>query len=200
VAVVLTAALGVGLARRAGSVPRIGVATAAAALPQTDLALGVTASPGDLSAGGWVAESAVPWTYAYQYLAGGANTGSGWETWNSQGQFPIYYAEAAQAQHVIPVFSYYMLLQSNGPCGTCSEAQKDLAHLDDPSTMSSWYQDFTTLMKRLGGGAHDGVTGYGGPAIVHVEPDLSGYAEQAVLDPTDHCFGFCTGADNDPAT
>jgi hypothetical protein len=31
-----------------------------------------------------------------------------------------------------------------------------------------------------------------------VEPDLSGYSQQAVLDPTNHCFGFCTSQGNNP--
>jgi hypothetical protein len=53
-------------------------------------------------------------------------------------------------------------------------------------------------MKRLGTGTYDGVAGYGKDAIVHVEPDLSGYAENAVLAPTTKCFGFCTGTGNDP--
>ena len=48
-------------------------------------------------------------------------------------------------------------------------------------------------MQRLGTGTYGGVAGYGGKSIVHVEPDLSGYAEQAVLDPS-HCFNlFGTG-------
>jgi hypothetical protein len=167
--------------------------TPASALPRSTLALGVTASPEDLAAGGWVPESGVPWTYTYQYLSGGANTGAGWRTWNAGGQFPVLYAQSARARGAIPVFSYYMLLQSNGPCGSCAEAQKDLAHLNDPSTMTAWYQDFATLMERLG------PSGYGGPVIVHVEPDLSGYAEQATIDPGADCFSFCTGGGNNPA-
>jgi hypothetical protein len=195
--VVLAAVTGTALAR---SKPSAAAPVApGSALPQGVLALGVSASPTDLATGGWVPQSGVPWTYTYQYLAGGANTGSGWQSWNAQGQFPIYYAQAAHAQHAIPVFSYYMLLQSNGPCSGCGEAQKDLSHLDDPTTMASWYQDFATLMQRLGPGTYNGVTGYGGPVIVHVEPDLSGHAEQAVIDSTADCFGFCTGGGNNPA-
>ena len=60
------------------------------------------------------------------------------------------------------------------------------------------YGDFTTLMKRLGSGTWGGVTGFGGPVIVQVEPDLSGYANQAVLDNA-HCYGQCSGQGDDPS-
>jgi hypothetical protein len=183
VAALLPLALPTGAASAAGG--------ASAALPQGHLALGLAAGPPDLAAGGWVPASGVRWDYAYQYLAGGANTGGGWQTWNAGGQFPVLYARSARSAGAVPVFPYYMLLQSNGPCGSCGEAQKDLAHLDDPAVMAAWFSDFATLMHRLG-------SDYGGPAIVHVEPDLSGYAEQAVIDPANHCYGHCSGAGNDP--
>src|SRR5947199_7149432 len=81
-----------------------------------------------------------------------------------------------------------MLLQSNGPCGGCDEPSRDLANLDDTGVMSAYFADFTTLMQRLG-------TDFGGTTIVHVEPDLSGYANQAVLD-NSRCAGHCTGQGN----
>jgi len=156
-------------------------------------ALGVSAAPNDT----WMPRSGIAWDYAYQYLAGGVNTGSGWRTWNDRGQFPLWYAQGAAKNHYVPVLTYYMLLQSNGPCGGCDEAQKNLSHLNDAGVMAAFFEDFAALMQRLGGGAHDGIGGYGGPAIVHVEPDLSRYAMQAVLDAS-HCFGFCAGSGNDP--
>ncbi|HEX6513081.1 MAG TPA: hypothetical protein VF157_12315, partial [Chloroflexota bacterium] len=107
-------------------------------------------------------------------------------------------AQAAAKNHYLPVFSYYMLLQSNGPCSGCGEAQKDLSHLNDPAVMAAFYQDFAKLMRRLGPGTSDGLAGFGGTAIMHVEPDLSGYAMHAVLDGS-QCFGFCTGSGNDPS-
>jgi hypothetical protein len=142
--------------------------------------------------------SGIPWDYSYQYLSGGVNTGSGWETWNTGGQFALYYAQGAASHGYIPVFPYYEMLQSNGTCGSCGEAQKDLSNLNNPSTMSSYYQNFTLLMKRLGAGTYDGITGFGKATIVHIEPDLSGYAEQAVLD-NSKCYGFCTAQGNNPA-
>ena len=159
--------------------------------------IGVTASPPDSSTG-WMPQSNVPWDYAYQYLAGGVNTGSGWRTWNEKAQFPLWYAKGAVGNGYIPVFPYYMLLQSNGPCDGCGEAERDLAHLDSPPLMRTYYADFAKLMQRLGPGTHDGVEGFGGRAVVHVEPDLSGYAEQAVL-PGGSCYGHCTRKGNDPS-
>ena len=82
-----------------------------------------------------------------------------------------------------------MLLQSSGPCNGCDEASRDLANLNDAGVMSAYYADFTTLMQRLG-------SDYRGTTIVHVEPDLSGYATQAVLD-NSRCAGHCTGQGDD---
>jgi len=64
--------------------------------------------------------------------------------------------------------------------------------------MNAYFHDFALLMQRLGPGAYSGVRGFGKTAIVHVEPGLSGYAEQAVLD-NHQCYGYCTGQGNNPA-
>jgi hypothetical protein len=90
------------------------------------------------------------------------------------------------------------MLQSNGSCGSCGEAQKDLSNLNNTSTMASYFQNFALLMKRLGSGTYDGIAGFGKTAIVHVEPDLSGFAEQSVLD-NSKCYGYCAGQGNNPA-
>jgi hypothetical protein len=52
--------------------------------------------------------------------------------------------------------------------------------------MNAYYQNFALLMKRIGNGNYDGIAGFGKTVIVDVEPDLSGYAEQAAPggDPT----------------
>jgi hypothetical protein len=164
----------------------------------THFGIGLSASPADVAPSGWVAAAGVPFDYAYQYLAGGVNTGQGWQTWNVAAQFPLRYAQDAQARGAIPVFPYYMLLQSNGPCGGCGEAAKDLANLNRDSLMAKYYADFAKLMQRLGPGTYDGVAGFGATAIVHVEPDLAGYAQHAVLDNA-QCSGHCTGTGNDPS-
>ena len=68
----------------------------------------------------------------------------------------------------IPVFSYYQLLQSK-PDVSGGEAQADLAHLDDPSTMAAYWRDVRLFFQR----AHGTKT-----VVLHVEPDLWGYIEQ----------------------
>lgn len=162
------------------------------------LGIGLAANLGPQGLKGWVPQSKIGFDYTSQYLAGGVNTGSGWETWDPRATFPIDYASLATSEHHVPVLDYYMLLQSNGPCNGCGEAQKDLARLNDRTVMADYYRDFATLMQRLGKGTWDGVKGFGGTVIVDVEPDLSGYAEQAVLD-SSNCYGYCHGQGNDPS-
>jgi len=148
------------------------------------LGIGLVAGNDSNGLTGWMPDSKIPWDYAYQYLSGGVN--HGWATWNEKGQFALYYAKAAASHGYIPVFSYYNLLYSDGPCGGCNEGDKDMAHLNDPTTMKAYFDDFALLMKRLSGGNYDGIQGFGQTAIVHVEPDLSGFAEHAAQldDPT----------------
>ncbi len=169
----------------------------------THLGIGVIATNDADGLTGWMPNSGVPWDYAYAYMAGGLNTGYSWQQWKHFGTWPVLYAKAAHAHSYIPVFSYYELLQSTAftPCTTCTAAdedKKDLTHLNDAQLMAVYYEDFKTLMKRLGPGTYDGVQGFGKTAIVHVEPDLSGYANKAVIDNT-RCFGFCTGQGDDPS-
>jgi hypothetical protein len=159
---------------------------------------GLSAHPDDTGIYGWMPDSGISWDYAYQYLAGGVNTGQGWETWHPNGTFALGYAQGAAAQGYIPMFPYYEMLQSDGPCGDCPENQRDLSHLNSPEVMRAYFANFALLMKRLGSGTHDGVQGFGKPALVNIEPDLTGYAQQAVLR-SRACFNFCTGEGNDPS-
>lgn len=168
-----------------------------ASLPR-HFGVGLSAHPDSSGLYGWMGASGVLWDYAYQYLAGGVNTGNGWQSWNANAQFPLLYARGAAQAGAIPVFPYYMLLQSTGPCDGCGEAERDLANLNDAAVMAAYYRDFAKLMQRLGPGTYDGVAGYGRTAIVHVEPDLSGYAMQAVLD-APSCYARCTGSGSVPA-
>ena len=78
--------------------------------------LGLHAQPTVGGIYGWMPESGIPWDYAYQYLAGGVNTGQGWDTWNPDGTFVLIYARGAAQHGYTPMFPYYMLLNSNGPC------------------------------------------------------------------------------------
>src|SRR5207237_1536072 len=104
--------------------------------------IGLTAEPDTSGIYGWMPRTNIPWDYAYTYLAGGVNTGWGWRTWNSNATYPLLYAKGAAQHGYIPVFPYYQLLQSNGPCSSCNEAARDLSHLSSAPLMKSYFSDF----------------------------------------------------------
>ncbi len=122
----------------------------------------------DAPGGAAALRRSAPFGFRYQYLAGGVNTGSGWSTWNPDGSFVTRYDQESWAAGEIPVFSYYQLLQSK-PAGG-DEMQTDLAHLRDPQVMSAYWSDVRLLFQRAKGAK---------TVVVHVEPDLWGYIEQA---------------------
>src|SRR3954452_7000643 len=104
----------------------------------------------------------------YQYLAGGANTGNGWSTWNPGGSFVSRYIAESRAARVTPVFTYYQLLQSRGPA-TGGEGGVDMAHLRDATLMRAYWAALSLVLRRAHGRTR---------VILHVEPDLWGYLEQ----------------------
>ncbi len=132
------------------------------------LALGVSDPPGDAQA----LHARAPVDMRYQYLAGGVNTGHGWTTWNPNGSFVSMYVRESFAAHLIPVFTYYQMLQSLPAVGT-DEQQKDLSNMRNPATMRAYWADYSLLLRRVAQSA--------GPrtVVIHVEPDLWGYLEQA---------------------
>jgi hypothetical protein len=64
----------------ASATPRSGLPPLPARWPTT-LQLGTADAPGDAPA----LRRSAPFGFRYQYLAGGANTGQGWSTWNPDG-------------------------------------------------------------------------------------------------------------------
>jgi hypothetical protein len=162
-------------ARRCGLVALLGLVAAApagaAGLPPLPhgwphtLRIGLTDPPGDAHA----LRASAPFGFRYQYLSGGANTGSGWSTWNPDGSFVTRYVHESKAAHVIPVFTYYQLLQSKPGAGG-GEASADLANLRNTGTMTAYWADLELFLRRARGSA---------PVVLHVEPDLWGYIEQA---------------------
>jgi hypothetical protein len=133
--------------------------------PSTHLELGLSSSPGDAAA----LRASAPFGFRYQYLAGGVNTGNGWATWNTNGAFVTYYISDSVSHGVVPVFPYYMLLQSN-PQTNLGEAGQDLAHLRDATVMRAYWADVRLFFQKAAGSS---------PVVLHVEPDLWGYVEQA---------------------
>jgi hypothetical protein len=169
-------ALLVALLEPAGAANGAG-AKAPAALPRTParwprtLELGIADPPGGAAA------LAGPDGFGirYQYLSGGVNTGSGWREWAPDGTFVDNYIGESAAYGLLPVFSYYMLLQSAPGNGLGEESEKDLANLGTPLTMRSYFQDLETFFRHASRFAPR-------PVVLQVEPDLWGYIEQAARD------------------
>lgn len=132
------------------------------------LALGVSDPPGDAQG---LARRA-PFDARYQYLAGGVNTGSGWATWNTGASFASRYVRESIAAHMIPVLTYYQLLQSRPAAGP-DELHKDLSNLRDPATMAAYWADWGLLLRSVAPASARHLL------VIHVEPDLWGYLEQA---------------------
>jgi hypothetical protein len=128
----------------------------------------------------WMVNSGTPWDMRYQYLVGDVTLSSGdaWTYWNSpNGGFALYYAQASATDNYIPVFTYYTLFYST-PGNQKDEAHDGITNINTASTMRAYFANFKLLM--------DNLHTFGKPAIVHVEPDFWGYAQQAAVnnDPT----------------
>ena len=104
--------------------------------------------------------SGIPYDYRYQYLAGGVNTGGGWQTWGTR--YAANYMSQSRAAGYLPGFVYYNILQS-GP------AYDEYGNLQSASGMRDYYNDWKALMQQMNDGQ---------PAFVNVEPDLDGVMMQ----------------------
>ncbi len=82
------------------------------------------------------------------------------------------YVRESIAAHVIPILTYYQLLQSRPAAGS-DELHKDLANLRNAATMRAYWADYRLVLRRVAVAAGRRL------AIIHVEPDLWGYLEQA---------------------
>src|ERR1700724_4075593 len=129
------------------------------------LQVGMADGPGGAAAMKFTA----PFGFRYQYLAGGANTGNGWATWNANGDFAKFYIQDSAANGIIPVFTYYMLLQSTPGGGTESNAV--FTNLNNTATMTAYFNDLKLLFQKAGAFP-------GQKVVLHVEPDLWVYLEQ----------------------
>src|SRR5207342_3400699 len=129
------------------------------------LELGMADAPGGAAA----LKQTAPFGFRYQYLAGGANTGGGWATWNTNGDFPKFYIQDSAANGIIPVFTYYMLLQSTPGGG--SESDANFANLNNTATMTAYFTDVKLFFQKAGAFPSQKV-------VLHVEPDFWGYMEQ----------------------
>jgi hypothetical protein len=124
---------------------------------------------GDGPGGAAAMKSTAAFAFRYQYLAGGANTGNGWANWNANGDFARFYIEDSAANGIIPVFTYYMLLQSTPGGGSESDAL--FTNLNNTATMTAYFNDMKLFFQKAGAFP-------GQKVVLHVEPDLWGYMEQ----------------------
>ncbi|MBF6612544.1 MAG: hypothetical protein IVW55_05385, partial [Chloroflexi bacterium] len=105
-------------------------------------------------------QSNIPYDYRYQYLAGGVNTGGGWQTWGTR--YAANYVSQSRQGGYIPGFVYYNILQS-------APYYDEYSNLNNAGAMSAYYNDFKALMQQMNDGR---------PAFVNVEPDLDGVMMQ----------------------
>ncbi len=132
----------------------------------SSLQLGMSSAPGDASA----MRATAPFALRSQYLSGGINTGGGWATWNAGGAFVSSYAQESTGAGMRSVFDYYMLLQSL-PASGASEAAKISSNLNNVVTMAAYYTDLKLFFAKA--------APFGSSVVLHVEPDLWGYVEEA---------------------
>jgi Intracellular proteinase inhibitor len=148
-------------------------AASAATLPPlpvgwpSTLQLGMSDSPGGAAA----MKATTSFGFRYQYLAGGVNTGNGWASWNTNGDFVTYYIQDSVASSITPVFTYYQIRQSN-PGASQAENTGDLNNLQNTSTMAAYWADLKLFYQKAGAFPNNQV-------VLHVEPDMWGYVQQA---------------------
>jgi hypothetical protein len=93
----------------------------------------------------------------YLYLAG-----MDWPSWNSPaGSYVTIHANAAKAHGVVPMFTLYQ---------AASYGENNLGAFDTDSFMTQYWAGVRLLFEKLGT--------FDAPAMVHVEPDLWGFAQR----------------------
>jgi hypothetical protein len=150
----------------AGPAPAGSLAPLPAGWPSRAMELGMADGPDGAAA----MRATARFAFRYQYLSGGVNTGSGWATWNSGAQFVTYYIQDSVRNGLVPVFSYYQMLQS-APGNGLGEPAGNFANLQNTSTMAAYFADLRLFFQRAG--AEPAAT-----VVLHVEPDLWGYIQQ----------------------
>ena len=93
----------------------------------------------------------------YVYLAG-----LDWPSWSAPaGNWVTMHADAAKAHGVVPMFTLYQ---------AAADGENNLAAFATDDFMTKYWTGVRTLFQKLGA--------FDAPAIVHVEPDLWGFAQQ----------------------
>ena len=103
-------------------------------------------------------DHAVPIDLHYASLVGYGDSG-GWPTWNANGDYPLFFAQAAIDHDATPMFTYYQL--------ALELEQGNDAVLADATRMHQYLTDVRLMFQRIADA--------GGPAAVQFEPDFFGY-------------------------
>jgi hypothetical protein len=102
----------------------------------------------------------------YAYLVGLMGSG-GWPDWNSGGTFINILTDSAKSHGVTPMFTLYSM---------AAWGDGNLSVTTNDQYMKAYWDGAKLLFQRLGV--------FGGPALVHLEPDFWGYAQRNFPDPT----------------
>jgi hypothetical protein len=106
----------------------------------------------------------------YHYLSGGVNTREGWTTWaQGDGSFVTGFVADSEASGFLPVFSLYTLRPSAPGISQSDERTGDMLNLTTRATMRAWFDQLKLFYQRAAST---------GPVLLHVEPDLWGYAQR----------------------
>ena len=123
----------------------------------------------DAPGGAAAMKATAPFAFRYQYLAGGVNTGSGWATWNTNGDVRALLHRGLDRQrhhsrlHLLP--DAQSLTGRRQPRATRSTRTSN-----NVATMTAYLQRPEALLPE--GGAFPGSS-----VVLHVEPDLWGYIQ-----------------------
>jgi hypothetical protein len=126
--------------------------------------------------------------FRYAYLAGGANTGTGWANYASA--VPTYISDS-EAAGVVPVFTYNQLQQSLPGNRNSNECDADAENMTNPTTMLAYFQDLKLFFQKAAQAS--------GPVVMQYEPDLWGCVEWASVGGKSNTFPFAGDATNVPA-
>lgn len=128
-----------------------------------------------------------PFSLRYQYLSAGLPPGAGpcsacdaacgqdwWGCWQDTslppGAFVRTFVAGAKARNMVPMLTYYLVLVA----ADWSEGEDELHAMNDAARAARIFNDFRFMLQQVGQEV----------ALIHVEPDFWGYAQQFNADPT----------------
>lgn len=108
------------------------------------------------------------WRYAY--LTGGLGS-SDWTHWQPDGEYAAAFLRDSEAAGLLPVFTYYQIV----PAAPHAGVEPPFGNLANAATMNRYFANWKRMLELC---ARHGKT-----VVVHIEPDLLGYAQARNPDP-----------------